>query len=313
MSMKRREFLAAGVALNLGAAAALLADQGAGAPDRGGRGGRGGGGGAAGGGRGSVQMKTAKTTKLFKSPGMYPNALAVMTDAPGGLWIGQQKITASNSQTYNLPVLPDPDEAAWLVDWNGKLVKTVMTKARNTSGMAYGNKCVWMGANADPWGIFQVDMNGKQITHRQIPLGMGDNGGGCHGVKFNNGKLWIASTRLGAILRVDPTSWVPEVLIRVSSDERPRLHDVEFDNEGNIWVVTGNNSTSYADGRAGLNKYDGKTGQLLMTVLLEPGSCDPHGLAFHDGKFYSCDAGIHPGWKGLESPHAGYIFSIDIA
>ena len=59
------------------------------------------------------------------------------------------------------PVLPDPDEAAWLVDWSGKLVKTVITHSRNTSGMAYGNGCVWMGANADPYGIFQVDMNSK--------------------------------------------------------------------------------------------------------------------------------------------------------
>src|SRR4029453_10077748 len=229
MNMRRREFLSTGIALNLGAAAALLADQGA-TPDRAGRGGRGGGGG---GGRGSVQTKTARTTRMFKSPGMFPNALAVMTDAPGGLWIGQQKITAANSETYKLPVLPDADEAAWLVDWKGKLVKTVMTHSRNTSGMAYGNGCVWMGANSEPFGIFQVDQNSKQITHRQVPLGMGDKGGGCHGVKWHNGKLCIASTRLGAILRVHPTSWVPEVLIRVSSDERPRLHDVAFDNESN--------------------------------------------------------------------------------
>jgi streptogramin lyase len=131
-------------------------------------------------------------------------------------------------------------------------------------------------------------------------------------VKWHNGKLWIASTRLGGIMRVDPTTWVPEVLIRVSSDERPRLHDVAFDNEGSIWVVNGNNSTTYAEGRMGVNKYDPKTGQLLMTVLLEPGSCDPHGLVWHEGKLISCDAGIHPGWKANESPHSGYIFSIDL-
>ena len=52
---------------------------------------------------------------------------------------------------------------------------------------------------------------------------------------------------------------------------------------------------------------------LVMTVEFAPGSCDPHGLVWHDGRLVSCDAGIHPGWKGLESPHSGYIFSIDIA
>ena len=292
MSMKRREFLAAGLALPLVPTITLA---------------------QGGGGRERTPARTATTTKLFKSPGMYPNALAVMTDAPGGLWIGQQKVTASNAKTYNLPVLPDPDEAAWLVDWNGKLIKTVMTPSRNTSGMAYGDGCVWMGANSEPYGIFQVDMNSKLISHRQIPLSIDGRGGGTHGVKWNNGKLWIAALRLGGIMRVDPKTWVPEVLIRTASEEKPRLHDVAFDKEGNIWVVVGTNSTSYADGRAGLNKYDGKTGQLLMTVDLAPGSCDPHGLDWHDGKLISCDAGIHPGWKGLESPHSGWIFSIDIA
>src|SRR5215510_2362278 len=161
MSMKRREFLATAVALNLGSAAALLANQAIATPDRGGRGARGGGNaGGNTGGRGSVQHGSCKTTKLFKSPGLYPNALAVMTDGSGGLWIGQQKAGPNNA--YGVPVDEDPNEAAWLVDWNGKLVKTVTTNSRNTSGMAYGNGCVWMGANAAPWGIFQVDMNSRQ-------------------------------------------------------------------------------------------------------------------------------------------------------
>jgi len=291
MSMKRREFLMAGLAVNIGSIG--LPEQGSG--------------------RAAAPIRMAKTTRMFKSPGMYPNALAVMTDGPGGLWIGQQKVTPQNAQTYHLPFDADRDEAAWLVDWNGKLLKTVNTHSRNTSGMAYGNGCVWMGANADPFGIFQVDMSSNQVSHRQIPLSIDGNGGGCHGVKWHNGKLWIAALRLGGILRVDPTTWVPEALIRVSSEEKPRLHDAAFDDEGNVWVVTGNNSSSYADGKAGLSKYDGKTGQLLMTVDFQPGSCDPHGLVWHDGRLISCDAGIHPGWKGMESPSSGYIFSIEIA
>jgi hypothetical protein len=154
MSMRRREFLAAGLGLNIASTAIALAQQGGAAPDRAG-GARGAGGGT---GRDTATpTRVAKTARLFKSPGLYPNALAVMTDGPGGLWIGQQKVTAQNAQTYNLPSDPDRDEVAWLVDWNGKLLKTVSTHSRNTSGMAYGNGCVWMGANADPYGIFQVN------------------------------------------------------------------------------------------------------------------------------------------------------------
>jgi hypothetical protein len=249
---------------------------------------------------------------MFKAPGLYPNALAVMTGSPGGLWIGQQKVTPQIGRAYNLPVDADGNEAAWLVDWNGKLLKTLSTPSRNTSGIAYGDGCVWMGANDDPFGIFQVDLTSKRISHRQIPLSVDGKGGGCHGLKWLNGKLWIAALRLGGVLRVDPATWVPEILIRVGSEEKPRLHDLAFDDEGNMWVVTGNNSTTYREGKAGLNKYDGRTGELLMTVDFSPGSCDPHGLAWHDGRLVSCDAGIHPGWSVLESPHSGYIFEIGI-
>src|SRR2546423_13721653 len=102
MSMKRREFLAAGLGLNV-ASAVALAQQGGATPDR-----------AGGGGRSGVPTRSAKTTRLFKSPGLYPNALAVMTDAPGGLGIGQEKVTASKTGTHNLPLGPESGALGWV-------------------------------------------------------------------------------------------------------------------------------------------------------------------------------------------------------
>ena len=90
MRMNRRELLAVGLGLNLTTAVALARQGGATV-------GSGGGARSAG-----VPARTAKTTRMFKSPGLYPNALAVMTDPPGGLWIGQQKVTAASAKTYNL-------------------------------------------------------------------------------------------------------------------------------------------------------------------------------------------------------------------
>ena len=67
MKMKRREFLVAGLGLNIASAAIVLAQQGGAAPDRAGRGG----GGGAGRGRGGTPTRMEKTTRLFKSPGMF--------------------------------------------------------------------------------------------------------------------------------------------------------------------------------------------------------------------------------------------------
>src|SRR6202035_3235911 len=106
-----------------------------------------------GGGESAPPARRVKTTPLFKTPEGYPNAIAV---APDGLWIAEQK---SNN--------------AHLVDWNGKVLKTVKTESKNTSGMGYGDGCIWMGANAAPEGIFQTDMSSRTISHRQIPLGPG--------------------------------------------------------------------------------------------------------------------------------------------
>jgi len=155
-----------------------------------------------------------------------------------------------------------------------------------------------MGANTAPNGIFQTDLNSKTISHRQIPLG----GGGCHGLEYVDGKLWIAALRLRGILRVDAKSWEPEYLIPYNV---PRAHGVAWDN-GSIWLVTG------SEEGAGLIKYDAASGSVLETVQFAEPYPDPHGLAMREGTLYTCDAGIHPGWPENKSTAAGYICRIEI-
>jgi hypothetical protein len=296
--MTKREFLAAGIGAGLAVAKgrAAFAQQAAAARGQ-----------PAGNRR--VSSRMAKTTKLFKSPPGFPNGLAA---TPEGLWIAQQKVSGQQAINYGVPEPKSLEEAAWLVDWNGKLLKTVTTPSRNTSGMAVGGGYVWMVANAPPQGVFQVDMNSRLVSHRQIPLGPADDGGGCHGAKWRDGKLWIASLRLRGILRVDSKTWQPEFLIPFyQAPDRTRYHDIAFDGE-TIWQIVGNNSKSYREGRPGLVRYEAATGKVLETVDFVPDSCDPHGLDMHDGRLISCDAGIHPGWTANESPTSGWIFQIDL-
>ena len=301
-NMNKREFLAAsiGAGLGLGGGRQAFAQQASVAQMKTDR--------TAPAGNRRIPSRMAKTTNLFKSPPGFPNAIAA---APEGLWIAEQKLSGQQAVRYRLPEPKDLTENAWLVDWNGKVLKTVATQSRNTSGMAVGGGYVWMCANAPPEGVFQVDMNSKQLSHRQIPLGPAEDGGGCHGAMWHDGKLWIASLRLRGILRVDPAPWEPEFLIPFyQSPEKPRYHAIAWDN-GAIWQVIGNDCTTYADYRPGLVKYDAATGKVVETVDLVPNSADPHGLAMHDGALISCDAGIHPGWPNNDSPTTGWIFRID--
>ena len=231
-------------------------------------------------------VRKIKTTALFKSPEGYPNGIAV---APEGLWICEQK-----------------SDNAVLVDWKGKLLKTLKSQSKNTSGIAYGDGCVWMAGNsAAAEGVFQIDMNGRELTHRQIPLGPADNGGGCHGIEYVDGKIYIAALRLRGILRVDAKTWQPEFMIPYAV---PRAHGIAHNPaDGSVWMVSGT-----ADGLAGLVQYDNATGRVLSTAAFAKTDCDPHGLAWHDGALYSSDAGIHPGWEDDISPTHGYIFKIDV-
>src|ERR1700727_839082 len=82
-----------------------------------------------------IPRKTATTRNLFKAPPGLPNAIAVV---PEGLWIAEQKMSGPLAKQYNMPEPSDLHEAAWLVDWNGKVLKTIMTASRNTSGMTVG-------------------------------------------------------------------------------------------------------------------------------------------------------------------------------
>jgi hypothetical protein len=75
--MRRRDFLSAGAADGLGLGSGTVStafSQAAKWPSK-----------------PPIPHRHAKTTRLFKAPGLYPNGLAISRD---GLWIGQQKISA---------------------------------------------------------------------------------------------------------------------------------------------------------------------------------------------------------------------------
>jgi hypothetical protein len=256
-----------------------------------------------------IPRRRATTKLLFKAPSGFPNALASTAE---GLWIAEQKPRGATERRYNLTYPADSPESVWLVDASGKVLKTVVTSGRNTSGLAIGDGFIWscaLSAGAED-GVYQFDMNGKLISHRQVPLGPADDGGGIHGAFWQDGKLWIFANRLNALMRINPASWNTEFIIPVSN-RSPRYHGCAWDN-GTILIVTGNATGGYKDAKFGLERYNAATGRLMEIVDFEDGSADPHGLVVHNGKLISCDAGIHPGWPVGDSPTWGNIFEINL-
>jgi hypothetical protein len=255
----------------------------------------------------------AKTTQLFKAPSPYPNALA---SAPEGLWVGQQHLTPAEARGAGVAVQPGKEQI-WLMDMNGKLLRTRESNASNTSGLAGGNGSLWAMSNTSDasTGIHQVDIaSGRQTAQRQIPLSPGNVTGGVHGGQWHDGKLWIANNRMRSIMRIDPQSWVGELQIPIASPPgMGRFHDFTFDKDGTLLIVIANEGTkTYSESVGGLMRVDPDTGRAIETITLAPGSADPHGLAYHNGQLISCDAGYHPGWKNYDSPTSQWVFRIDL-
>lgn len=263
--------------------------------------------------------RQARTTKLFLTPPCWPNAIAV--EEGRGFWVQEQRHDRQ-------------PEKAWLLDFTtGKVLHEVSTHCEDTSGMTVGNGCIWSGANGAAVknppnppvnGIFQTDMASRQISVRQIPFGPANDGGSCHGMAWENGKLWLYANRLQALMRIDPRSWAVDWMFPVARDV-DRLHGIEW-HDGAIWQVCGRQDPHVPgpDGYTpGLVKYDAHTGKVLEFVDFVPGSCDIHDLAVWNGRLFGVDAGEHPGWPidaryarpgfpELNTASGGWVFAIDV-
>ncbi|MBI3470826.1 MAG: hypothetical protein HY013_05670 [Candidatus Solibacter usitatus] len=232
--------------------------------------------------------RPAKVHKLFKSPDGHPNGLETTDE---GLWVGEQTT-----------------DRAHLVDWHGKLLRSVETESSNTSGIAYGGGYLWMAANGKAIGrapkptdeatgaVVQVDPHtGKTVSRHPIP-----GGGGVHGLEYSHDTLWITSLKIQKLSQVNPKTW--EVLHQIPV-HLGRAHGLAWDN-GAIWCM---HSTDRV-----IHKLDAKTGKLLEVVTLSKDDPDPHGMCLYKGHLYYCDAGIAPGGTSNNSSSAGYICRIDL-
>ena len=125
-------------------------------------------------------------------------------------------------------------------------------------------------------------MNGKQISHRQIPFGPKEDGGATHGMSWQEDvhKIWIDSNRVGTIMRIDPKTWEVDWMFPMTRIVQ-RLHGIAYDN-GFIWQVCGTQ-------KPGTSDYAGYTPGLLKYRHQDWTGCRAGGLRPGLGRYSRCD------------------------
>lgn len=223
-------------------------------------------------------------TKLFRAPYAVPNGLQVTDE---GLWIVDQI-------TDRVMLV----EMAGKLDYYGvpRMIREIPSDCSNTSGMAWGEGCLWLAANgsADLWRpartsdaqksmgeILRVDpQTGQTVSRHPLP-----NGGGTHGVEYDNiepGHLWLTTLKDQTLTKMRISDWSVQHVIPLPYK---RAHGVVRVEDG-VWVVH--------TGDRVIVKLDVEDGSELDRITVPDSEPEPHGLSAYNGGFVYCDAAS--GW-----------------
>src|SRR5579859_1161655 len=108
----------------------------------------------------SAEVRVARPRMVFAGPGLQVNGLEAV---PEGLWLCDQR-----------------DNRSYLVSYEGAVVTSFASPARNASGISVGAGSVWVGSNIDPPMIFRHDLATGQCTAFLMLEGPG----GVHGLQW---------------------------------------------------------------------------------------------------------------------------------
>jgi len=224
---------------------------------------------------------TKRVEKLYTVAGCrQPNDLQFTSD---GLWILDQV-----DQPGNKAFLVNPE--------SGAVIREIMTDSIHGSGITFGNGALWITSTKmkDPKDApvtLKVDpRTGKTLKSWRTP-GSGfygrmkpetDTPSGGHGLKWVDGKYWMAVPAGGRLYLMEPETGEISRSIPAPGST-PRTHGIAWD-RGSLWVIN-------SDDRA-IFKLDPADGRILARIQLSPADPEPHGLDIDSkGALWYCDAG----------------------
>jgi outer membrane protein assembly factor BamB len=218
---------------------------------------------------------TKRVEKLYKITGCtQPNDLQFVAD---GLWVLDQV---------------DPNKAFKVRPEDGSIIETLQTESIHGSGITYGNGALWITSTkmtdpAIPPRTLKVDPKTGKTLKSWVTPGSGLYGkvttpSGGHGVKWVDGKYWMAVPASGKLFLMEPETGE---VVRSIPAPGVRTHGLAWDS-GFLWCVE-------SDGRV-IYKLDPKDGRRIGKIQLTKSDPEPHGLDIHNGIVWYCDAAS--GW-----------------
>ena len=211
-----------------------------------------------------------RVEKVFKIPAIKePNDLQFAPD--GNLWILDQV---------------DPNKVFKVDPKDGSILDQVQTESIHGSGITYGNGAWWIGSTKTLKTLKVDPKTGKTLKSFDTP-GAGLYGklttpSGAHGLKWVDGKYWMAVPASGKIFLMEPETGA---IVRSIPAPTIRTHGLAWDS-GRLWCVGSSEREIYK-----MNPQDGK---LLAKIKLTKDDPEPHGLDLYRGVMWYSDASS--GW-----------------
>ncbi len=208
-----------------------------------------------------------KAVSTFDSPCEMPNGLQ---------WFGDE-----------LFVMDQLSDDVLVLDESGNLLRTINTPTENGSGISVGGGFLWTASNGQSASrparstdthlgyVYKLDIDtGEPIDRYRTP-----DGGGIHGIEWDDGLIWVTAFQPKALHLCDPSDDFRVVKTFPVSLER--LHGLARDGDG-IWCAHTTDNV--------IVKYNIETGAETDQITMGQADAFVHGMSMRNGELWYADA-----------------------